>query len=210
MRRCPGESCVSFTATVGLILLLLIGGTHASAQDKQIDGKSFTPYKSSHFRPHRGLFYSVFVSPVLTVDPLGFGGESTYALGAGIRVNLWESKTPPSPLSGLKMTGLYLAAGMEYYPQQYDKYYGSLWLRMKSFIPLVARADLIYATGYGLQGVTYRYGFGFEIRKVTVLLCGESMGPFFVDLGAHPNTESPYANAGAILLVIPVFERKDK
>lgn len=204
-----GKTSDLFTVK-GWLLLVLISGTTLPAQDLQVDGKSFTPYQSSHFRPHRGLFYSIFVSPVVTVDPLGFGGESTYAIGAGIRVNLWESKTPPGHLSGLKMTGIYLATGMEYYPQQYDKYYVSLWLRMKTMVPLVAKADLVYGTGYGLHGVLYRYGFGFEVRKVTVLFCGESQGPFFVDLGKHPNTQSPYANAGAILLIIPVFERKDR
>lgn len=193
------------------IALLLIVDLGVFAQEnKDIDGKTYSAYKASHFKPHRGLFYSLYVSPVLTVDPLGFGGTSTYGLGAGVRLNFWESKTPPGKLSGLKMTGFYGAVAYEYYPQQYDKSYVSLWFRLKTIIPLAAKADLVYSRGYGLQGISYRYGVGFEIKRFTVFLCGEVGGPWFTDLGPHPKSESPYANAGSILLIVPVFERKDR
>lgn len=193
------------------VLLLLTAQGIVCAQDtRQIDGQTYTPYRASYFKPHRGLFYTLFVTPVVTVDPLGFGGTSTYGIGAGARLNIWESKTPPGKLSGLKMTGFYGAAAFEYYPKQYNKSYASLWLRIKTIVPLAARADLVYSTGYGLQGITYRYCFGFEVKKITLFFCGETGGPWFTYLGPHPRTESPYANSGSILLVIPVYERKDK
>lgn len=175
-----------------------------------MDGKTYTAYRASHFKPHRGLFYTLYASPVITVDPLGFGGTSTYGLGLGARINLWESKTPPGKYSGLKVTGFYTALAYEYYPKQYDKSYISMWLRIKTIVPLAARADLVYSTGYGLQGITYRYCFGFEVKRITVFFCGETGGPWFQNLGPHPASESPYANAGAIMLVIPIYERRDK
>lgn len=183
----------------------------SQAQDTlEVDGKSYTAYSASHFKPHRGIFYTLYASPVVTVDPLGFGGTSTYGLGAGVRLNIWESKTPPGKLSGLKMTGFYGAVAYEYYPKQYDKSYASLWLRLKTIIPLAARADLVYSRGYGLQGISYRYSVGIEIRRITLFFSGETGGPWFSDLGRHPRTESPYSNSGSILLVIPVFSRKDQ
>ncbi len=193
-----------------IIIFLFSSSVSLCAQSKSIDGRQFSTYHSGYFKPHRGIFYSLYFSPVYTVDPLGFGGKSTYGLGLGTQINLWESKTLPSRYSGLKITGLYTAIGFEYYPQQYNKSYLSLWLRIKSIIPLVAKADMVYSRGYGLQGVTYRYCFGFEVKKVTVLLCGETGGPFFYDLGKHPKTESPYANAGAVLLIIPFFNRRER
>jgi len=194
------------------IALLPIGvGSTLVAQDtKDIDGKTYTAYSASNFKPHRGLFYSLYFSPVLTVDPLGFGGTSTYGLGLGARINIWESKTPPGKLSGLKLTGFYGAVAYEYYPQQYDKSYTSLWLRLKTIIPLAARADLVYSRGYGLQGISYRYCVGIEVKRVTLFFCGETGGPWVTNLGPHPRTESPYANSGSILLIIPVYERKDR
>lgn len=197
---------------VGLyVILLLAVPARLSAQDtKEVDGKTYSAYQASHFKPHRGLFYSLYASPVVTVDPLGFGGTSTYGLGIGVRLNLWESKTPPGKYSGLKMTGIYTAVAYEYYPQQYDKSHISLWFRLKTIIPLAARADIVYSKGYGLQGITYRYAVGIEIMKMTLFFCGETGGPWFTDLGTHPKVESPYANAGSILLIIPVYERKDK
>lgn len=189
---------------------ILCGAIGCKAQTTSVDGKEFTQYNAGHFKPHRGLFYNVFVSPVYTVDPLGFGGASTFGLGLGTRINLWESKTPSSKYTGLKIMGLYTALGFEYYPEQYNKMHLSLWLRIKALIPLAARGDIIYARGYGLQGINYRYCFGFEIKRVTVFLCGETGGPFFVDLGKSPKTVSPYANSGAIMLIIPILQRKDK
>lgn len=175
-----------------------------------MDGKTYTAYKASHFKPHRGMFYTLYAAPVVTVDPLGFGGTSTYGLALGARINLWESKTPPGKYSGLKVTGFYTGLAYEYYPQQYDKAFASLWLRIKTIIPLAARADLVYSSGYGLKGVSYRYCFGFEVKRITVFFSGETGGPWFQDLGPPPSTESPYANAGAIMLLIPIYERRDK
>ena len=191
-----------------LTLLFLISTSFA--QTASVDGKEFTRYKGSYFNPHRGLFYNIYLSPIYTVDPLGFGGKSTYGLGLGTRINLWESKTPATKYSGLKFTGLYLAFAYEYYPQQYKKMYTSLWIRVKALIPLTAKADILYATGYGLKGVTYRYCFGFEVKSFSLFLCGETGGPFPVDLGKHPNTVSPYTNVGAIMLTVPIYTRKEK
>ncbi len=200
-------SRINFLVTAVCILFIC---SPTAAQKTTIDGKEFQPYSASHFKPHRGLFYQIYLSPVVTVDPLGISGSSTYGISLGSRINLWESKTPDKKLSGLKMKGFYLAGGYEYYPQQYDKIYTSLWLRIKTFMPLAAKADLIYATGYGLQGITYRFCVGFEVKTISLFFCGEISGSFYKYLGPHPNTESPYGNAGSILAVIPVFTRKEK
>lgn len=197
------------TGTCALMCFILANSV-LTAQTITIDGKKFQPYRASHFRPHRGIFYQLYVSPVVTVDPLGISGPSTYGIALGSRINLWESRTPDRKLSGLKMKGFYLAGGYEYYPQQYDMIYGSLWLRIKTFMPIAAKADLIYATGYGLRGITYRFCVGFEVRTVSIFFCGSISGSFYNLLGPHPNTESPYGNAGSILAIIPVFTRKEK
>jgi hypothetical protein len=181
------------------------------AQSKSIDGKEFTSYKASYFKPHRGIFYSIYFTPVYTVDPLGFGKKSTYGFGLGTRISLWESKTPASKLSGLKITGIYTGVGFEIYPQQHSKFPLSMWIRVRTIVPLVARADMIYDRGNGLQGISYRYCFGFEIRKVCIFACGETTGPFsYVFGGSHPTAESTYTNAGSILVTIPFFERREK
>ena len=203
-------SRVRYLAGTISLLCFILSNTATSAQKTNIDGKEFQPYRASHFRPHRGLFYQLYVSPVVTVDPLGISGPSTYGIALGSRINLWESKMPDKKLSGLKMKGLYLAAGYEYYPQQYDMIYGSLWLRIKTFMPIAAKADLIYATGYGLKGITYRFCVGFEVKTISIFFCGSISGSFYNYLGPHPNTESPYGNAGSILAIIPVFTRKVK
>jgi len=179
-------------------------------QQIKVDGKSFDKYNQSYFTPHRGLFYTIYAAAVVTVDPLGIGGKSTYAISLGGRLNIWEAKSSFNKLSGLKIAGLYLGGGYEYYPQQYKKTYVSGWLRIKTFMPLVARIDRIYATGYGLQGYSNRVCFGFEIKSITLLLCGETYKSYVSGLGFHPNTESPYTNAGAIMVIVPLLSRKDQ
>ncbi len=193
---------------VGILCICAMNFIGAVAQPAMVDGKIFNPYRAGHFRPHRGIYYSLFVSPVLTIDPLGFGEKSTYGISLGSQIRLWESKTPENILSGFKFKGLYTAAGYEYYPQQYDKIYASLWLRIHAFIPLCGKFDYIYATGYGLKGISYRFCAGVEFRKVSLFLCGEYY--FYQLLGPHPNSESPYTNAGEIMAIIPVFTRKEK
>jgi hypothetical protein len=193
------------------MLVLLIFTFPSNAQDKTlVDGKDFTKYKRKYFSPHRGIFYSLYVSPVLTVDPLGLGGKSTYGVAAGVRINLWESKAPEVKLSGLRVKGLYWATGYEYYPRQYNKIYTSLWLRIKTFIPIAARTDWIYGYGYGLRGMAQRFCFGVEIKKITLFLCGETFTYYSKVLGYPPETKSPYTNAGAIMLVIPIVNRLDR
>jgi hypothetical protein len=192
------------------VICIFMVCTAAVAQKTTIDGKEFQSYNASHFKPHRGIFYQFYVSPVITVDPLGLGGLSTYGVSLGSRINLWESKTPDKKLSGLKMKGFYLAGGYEYYPQQYDKIYGSLWLRIKTFMPIAAKLDMIYATGNGLQGLSTRFCFGFEVKKISIFLCGETYKAYYPGLGYHPNSETPYANAGSILAIVPIFTRKEK
>jgi len=192
------------------VAVIVLFSTCGYTQTRNLDGQEYKKYSSSYFKPHRGLFYNIYFSPVYTVDPLGFGGKSTYGLGLGTRVNLWESKTPASKYSGLKVTGLYMALAYEYYPQQYNKTSTSFWLRVKALIPLAARMDILYCSGYGLQGVNYRYCFGFEVKSVSVFLCGEVTGYFPIKFGQSPKEVSPYANAGAILLTVPFYTRKQK
>ncbi|HYC86665.1 MAG TPA: hypothetical protein VEB86_15640 [Chryseosolibacter sp.] len=173
-----------------------------------VDGKTFKRYRASDFSAHRGLFYTVYAAPLVTVDPLGLGGKSAYAASVGLRLNLWESMTPHNRLSGLKIHGFYLGGGYEYYPQQFNKLYGSFWLRIKTFMPIVARADAILAHGGGMVGISRRYGFGFEVKNITVLLCGEYQFYQYGSLGWHPVTESDYANQGAVHLIVPIYSRK--
>ncbi|MFZ6013372.1 MAG: hypothetical protein ACOYXT_23725 [Bacteroidota bacterium] len=199
--------CIRHTGGI-LIIFLFLNVAHA--QEKTLDGKIFTAYKRSHFTPKRGLYYTLYLSPLVTVDPLGLGGKSTYALGAGTQIRLWESRTPDKALQGLRIKGWYTAAGYEYYPNQYDNIYGSLWLRVKTFMPITARIDGVYSFGYGMQGVSTRYCFGFEIKKFTVLLCGSIYRYSTSRYGFHPFVESQYTNAGAIMLVVPVYEHQPK
>lgn len=178
----------------------------SSAQQKTQDGQTYALYKPGHFKPGHGLAYSVFVSPVLTVDPMGFGGKSTYALGAGARINLWESKTPDNLLQGLKIKGLYTAFGYEYYPQQYDKLYASLWLRIKTFMPIAARVDKVLDIGETVTGSSLRVCFGFEVKSVTVFLCGVTGFSL-----RHPdNIETHYANSGAVMVIVPVYNHSTR
>ncbi len=191
-------------------IIFLLPDAACQGQVIKVDGKSFDKYNQKYFNPHRGLFYTFYAAPVITVDPLGIGGKSTYAISLGGRLNIWESKSNFDKLSGLRIAGFYLGGGFEYYPQQYNKTYFSGWLRIKTFMPLVARIDRIYATGYGLQGFSTRYCFGFEIKSIAVLLCGETYTAYVPGLGFHPNTETPYTNAGAVMVIVPLLTRKDK
>ncbi len=205
---------MSFSKSLNLAFwitsIFLLTTYFCCAQQINVDGKSFAKYSQKPFSPHRGLFYSLYSAAIVTVDPLGLGGKSTYAISLGGRLTIWESKSNFDKLSGLKIAGLYLGGGYEYYPQQYNKAYISGWIRIKTFMPLVARVDRIYATGYGLQGFSTRYCFGFEVKSLTLLLCGETYTAYVPNLGFHPNTESLYTNAGAVMLIVPLLTRKDK
>ena len=209
MKREPAF-LVLFKRSIFLFLIFCLLLTRAEkilAQSKTIDGQNYTLYKAGYFKPKRGVDYSLFVSPVLTVDPLGVGGKSTYALGVGTNVVLWESKSASTSLQGLKIQNLYMGLGYEYYPQQYDKIYISMGIRIKTFMPLAARMERFLDIGENSIGTSARFCFGFEIKKITIFLCGVSDYRVFSKDPAvlHPYTESNYANAGAILLVIPVY-----
>jgi len=188
---------------------IFISSTLFAQNTIDADGKSFTRYSPKYFRPHRGIFYTLYVSPVLTVDPLALGGKSTYAISVGSRIRLWESYSANDKLGGLKLKGIYTAVGYEYYPQQYSKSYISLWARVQNFLPIAFKGDLIYARGYGLQGFSSRYGIGVEVKSISLFLCGE-IYQIHSSLGYHPNSETPYTNAGEILAIIPIYSRKDK
>jgi len=190
---------------------ILVSTGSSSAQTLiTVDGKSYTKYKPAYFKPHRGLFYTLFLSPVVTVDPLQLGGKSTYGISLGSRIRIWESYSANNNWGGLKLKGIYTAVGYEYYPQQYSKTYLSMWARFQNFLPIAFKGDLIYARGYGLQGLSSRWGIGFEVKSISVFLCGETYTYHSPELGYHPNTKSPYTNAGAILVIIPIYDRKEK
>ncbi|HTH56399.1 MAG TPA: hypothetical protein VL728_10170 [Cyclobacteriaceae bacterium] len=174
------------------------------------DGKTFTRYQPKYFKPHRGIFYTLFLSPVVTVDPLALGGKSTYAIAAGSRFRIWESYSANDKLGGLKLKGIYTAVAYEYYPQQYSKTYISAWARVQNFLPIAFKADLIYARGYGLQGFSSRWGIGIEVRDISLFLCGELYKAYSPIWGYHPNTETRYTNAGEIMAIIPIYDRKEK
>jgi hypothetical protein len=193
-----------------LSLVFLAGFFQASGQEKiSVDGKEFTKYNRKYFSPQRGLFYSFYVSPVLTVDPLGISGKSTYALALGAQIRIWENKSADKSLTGLKLKGFYTAFGYEYYPRQIDKLYASLWIRIKTFMPLTGKIDAIYVYGNGRKGLASRVCVGFEVKKISVFLCGETTG-FTSVFGPHPYSDSPYSNVGEILAIIPVFTRVEK
>lgn len=204
-----GSSDIFVRSHLIIVFVLWLACTVSAQSTLTLGDKSFTRYQPKYFKPHRGIFYTLYLSPVVTVDPLGLSGKSTYGLAAGSRFRIWESYSANNNLSGLKMKGVYVALAYEYYPKQYSKTYGSLWLRVQNFLPLAFKADLIYARGYGLQGITYRFGIGVEVKNISLFLCGEY---YFYNTvwGPHPNSESPYTNAGELLLVIPVFNRKEK
>lgn len=201
---------IRFIRLGGWLFLLAIFTIPVSAQKEQkIDGSTYVQYKPSYFKPHRGIYYSLFAAPVVTIDPMGLGKKSTYGIGLGSRFTLWESKKETPALSGLSVVGFYTAVAYEYYPQQYDKVYASLWVRVKALIPLAARTDLIYGYGYGMKGVSARLCIGFEVKSVSVFVCGEYFK--YYSFGSwHPNLESPYTNSGEIMVLIPFLTRKDK
>jgi hypothetical protein len=189
-------------------LLFLIGTstllfTNAFSQNKSVEGKEFSPYKASDFKPKKGLFYLLYISPVYTVDPLGIGGKSTYALSLGARFNIWESRS--SELRGLKIKGWYVGGGYEYYPQQFDLIYLSAWMRVKTFLPLVGKIDYIYADDGEHRGRMTRYCLGVEVRKISIMLSGTVFGP--INGEAQPIYYSDYTNSGCIIVIIPVYTR---
>ena len=187
-----------FVATVSLIIVL--SHHEIFAQTKTLNGQEYTKYKRKHFEPKKSLTYSIFVSPVLTVDPLGVRGTSTYGFGAGGTINLWESKSVTSALQGLKLQSFYIGAGFENYPQTFDKVYFSLGLRIKTFIPIAARMERMVDIGKDKVGTSARFCLGLEFKKVTLFVCGVT------DYSLEsPVFESKYTNVGAILLVIPVY-----
>lgn len=203
--KCP----ISFLIGPNLLVCCVLFAITSTAQNStEVDGKTFTRYQPKYFKPHRGIFYTLFVSPVVTVDPLNLGGKSTYAIAVGSRFRIWESYTANNKLGGLKLKGIYTAVAYEYYPQQYSKTYLSLWARIQNFLPIAFKGDLIYARGYGLQGFSSRYGIGIELRNISLFLCGELYTADSPRFGFHPNTESPYTNAGEILAIIPIYDRK--
>ncbi|HCW06126.1 MAG TPA: hypothetical protein DGG95_02030 [Cytophagales bacterium] len=192
-------------------VVLVLNGFFLSAQTTTtIDGKSYTQYQPKYFKPHRGIFYTLYISPVYTLDPLGLGGKSTYAISVGSRFRIWESYSANDKWSGLKVKGFYTALGYEYYPQQYSKTYVSVWGRVQNFLPLAFKADLIYARGYGLQGLTSRWSIGVEVKNISLFLYGELYKAYSPGFGYHPNTESPYTNAGGFYAIIPIYSRKEK
>jgi hypothetical protein len=199
----------TFKRSILVALLSLVFTSNFAQSSISVDGKTFTRYQAKYFKPHRGIFYTLYLSPVITVDPLALGGKSTYGIAMGSRFRIWENYSADSKLGGLKMKGVYTSIAYEYYPQQYSKTYGSLWFRVQNFLPIAFKADLIYARGYGLQGITYRFGIGVEVKNITLFLCGEYY-IYNTGWGPHPNSESPYTNAGELMLTIPVFNRRDK
>jgi hypothetical protein len=185
---------------------------HTFAQSKTIEGQTFTKYKPGYFNPRRSINYALYVAPVFTVDPLGLGGRSTYALSVGSRFTLWESKTDHKALQGLQINGLYTAVGYEYFPLQYDNAYVSLWTRVRTFMPIVARIDGLYSFGYDRRGIATRFCFGFEVKKFTFLMTGTVYSYHSERLfrEPHPVYASPYTNAGSLMLLIPLYTHQNK
>jgi hypothetical protein len=181
-------------------LAIVLSCCSALAQTKTLNGKEYTKYKRKHFEPKKGLSYSFFVSPVITVDPLGVRGKSTYAFGGGGTLTLWESKAASSALQGLKLQSLYIGAGFENYPQSFDKVYFALGLRIKTFIPIAARMEQMIDIAGDKVGTSVRFCLGLEFKRVTLFVCGVT--GYSIET---PVFDSPYSNAGAILLVIPVY-----
>jgi hypothetical protein len=197
--------------TGGLIILFpFIISTAVIGQQKTLDNQTFTRYKPGYFKPRRGLNYTFFFVPLITVDPLGIGGKSTYALSAVSNIRLWGSKLQDKALQGLKINEWYTSVGYEFYPQQFDNIFASIGFKVKTFMPLEARMDAIYSYGYGLAGTSTRFCVGFQIRKVTIFMCGVTSGGTIKYFGEHPYQKSPYANVGNIIVMIPIHSHEVK
>jgi hypothetical protein len=198
------------TNTRYIAIVLFIGvacfSVSVNAQTREFNGQVYTLYKAKYFKPKKGLSYSFYLSPVLTVDPLGVRGQSTYAFGGGMNLTLWESKSASNALGGLKIQSFYIGTGYENYPEQFDKLYFSFGMRIKTFMPLAARMERIIDIDQGKLGTSVRFCLGFEINKVTVFLSGTT-GWYPYD---HPVYDTKYSNVGAILLVIPVYSHIGK
>lgn len=193
------------------VFIFLAQVVPAQAQ-KTVDGQTFTLYKARHFKSKKTLHYNLFLAPLITVDPLGLGGKSTYALSAGSQVTLWESKHNVKLLQGLRFKELYTTLGYEFFPKQFDNLYASLGIRIKTFMPIVARMDGMYSFGDGRRGIATRFCFGFEVERFTVLLSGTiiSSNSYKLFGDFHPTAYSSYSNAGGILLLIPIYNHKAK
>jgi hypothetical protein len=191
---------------IAIVFILFSFSSVSVAQSRVFNGQEYTKYKAKYFKPKKGLTYSLYLSPVLTVDPLGVKGQSTYAFGGGANVTLWESKAPASALQGLKIQSIYMGVGYENYPQQFDKVYISFGLRIQTFMPLAARMERIIDFGQDAVGSSARFCLGFEVKKITVFLCGVTGWTGLY----HPVFESKYSNVGAIMLVIPVYNHTGK
>lgn len=175
----------------------------AQSQKKSFDEKEFSSYRPGAFRLKRGLFYTLYISPVYTVDPLGIGGKSTYALSLAARINVWESKSPV--VKGMKIKGWYIGGGYEFYPQQFDMIYFSSWMRVKTFLPLVGKIDNIYAFEGSQRGFLTRYCLGVEVKKLSIMLSGTNTR--FIRGAEHPVSNSEYTTVGSIIVIIPLYTR---
>jgi hypothetical protein len=197
--------------TAVIFSVAILAAIEAFPQNNSKNGLPFTRYKASDFRSKIHVKYLLYVSPLITVDPLGLGGKSAYAISLGTRINFWESKQQTALLSGLKLRGIYGALGYEYFPQQFDNLYGSVWFRIRTFIPISTRWDALYSFGDGRQGVASRFCFGVEVKQFTLLLSGTiySAGTQRI-FGEHPVYHSEYSNAGAIMLIIPFHRNEDR
>jgi hypothetical protein len=188
------------THLVTIAIVFLLSFDSSFAQTRTLNGLEYTKYRAKHFKPKKGLSYSLYLSPVLTVDPLGVRGQSTYAFGGGGNITLWESKQVTNALQGLKIQSVYFGGGYENYPQQFDKVYFSFGLRIRTFMPLAARMERVIDIGKDKVGTSARFCLGFEIKNITILLSGTTGWS-----GNTPVFDSKYSNVGAILLVIPVY-----
>jgi hypothetical protein len=203
------ETHPHFSAPVLFVVCSLVF-TNIFAQEKIIDNKVFKQYKASYFRPKRGLNYTLCFAPVLTVDPLGIGGKSTYALSAVTNITLWESKLNAASLQGLRFKEFYTAVGYEYFPKQFDQIFASIGVRIKTFMPLALRMDGMYSFGYGLIGTSTRFCVGFEIRNIAFYATGTTSGGTIKYFGDPPASRSKYVNVGSIMLVIPLYHHEGK
>ena len=196
-----------FTAGISILFYFCIS-SGVNAQQKQIDGQTFTRYKPGYFKPKRGLNYSLIAAAIYTVDPLGIGGKSTYGISPIANIRLWGSKSEERARYGLHISEWYTSIGYDFFPRQFDNVFASIGVRIKTFMPLSLRMDAIYSYGYGLIGTSTRFCVGFEIGKVTFFATGTTSGGTTPYFGEHPYMRSPYFNAGSIMLLIPVYNHE--